>query len=181
LLRICLDLNIWLGALIADGLGRSGTATQSLVEAVRSGRCAQGPVALVVSWGMLNRLADVLAEREIPRVTAIAWIETIAAYARQGPSLTLGGVGVLAVGDEEDRHVLETAFAGGADLLVTHNLEDFTRGDVDTLEAGRWYGARRGGKTLLIAHTYAAAAWLRGEDPPDQVEAFIGPGKDARG
>ncbi len=32
LIHLCLDLNIWYSALLADRLNRQGTATQSLVE-----------------------------------------------------------------------------------------------------------------------------------------------------
>lgn len=174
MLRLCLDLNVWLGAIIADGLGRTGTATQSLVQAVRSGDSQRGPIALVISWGMLNRLSDVLTAREVARATAAGLTETIAAYARQGPSLTLGGVGVLRIDDTEDQHVLETALAGEADLLVTHNIDDFlSGGDFETLMPGQWYGVHRGGKKLLVVHTYAAAAWLRGEEWPNAVAAYM--------
>jgi predicted nucleic acid-binding protein len=171
--RICLDLNFWLGAFLSERLGRTGTAAQTLVDAVRSGICELGPVALVISWGMLNRLQKVLVARGVEEAQAERLIEVIAAYAREGPSLTLGGVGVLPMDDEEDRHVVETAFSGGADLLVTQNLEDFAAADVQTLVAGRAYGATQGGEKLLILHTYDAAACLRGEALPPEDEAFL--------
>lgn len=99
-------------------------------------------------------------------------IQVIATVARDGPSLTLGGVGVLPLNDEEDRHVLETALAGGADMLVTQNLRDFTGQDARALVTDRYYGVETAGGRLLIVHTYAAAAWLRGEDLPAEVQAF---------
>lgn len=181
MIRLCLDLNVWFGAILSEGRGRSGTATQCLVDAVRSGVSERGPIALVISWGMLGRLTEVLISQGAPRATAQALAEAIAAYARQGPSLTLGGVGVLPFEDEEDRHVMETAFAGEADLLVTHNISDFIGSDVQPLVTDLWYGAHRGERKLLIAHTYAAAAWLRGDPWPDTVEAFVSSRSPAQG
>jgi len=171
--RLCLDLNVWLGAILSEKLERRGTAAQTLVDAVRSGLGPRGPVALVVSWGMLNRLREVLVRFEFGAAEADRLVQVIATIARDGPSLTLGGVGVLPLDDEEDRHVLETALAGGADMLVTQNLKDFTGQDTRTLVADRWHGVEAPGGKLLIVHTYAAAAWLRGEDLPVEAQVFL--------
>jgi predicted nucleic acid-binding protein len=130
-LRLCLDLNVLVANLLARAKGRQGTACQALVEAVRRGRCAAGPVQLVISWGMLDRLEDVLRQQlGIARGTAQRYRASLAALAVAGPSglppsLTLGGTGVVPLHDLEDRHVLETALAGRADWLVTANLADF--------------------------------------------------------
>ena len=171
--RLCLDLNVWLGAILSERLGRGDTAAQALVGAVRSGAGPRGPVALVISWGMLNRLHEVLVRLEFGRAEADRLIQVIATIARDGPSLTLGGVGVLPLDDLEDRHVLETALAGGADMLVTHNLKDFSGQDVRMLIPDRYHGAETAAGKLVIAHTYDAAAWLRGEDLPAEVGAFL--------
>ena len=171
--RLCLDLNVWLGAILSEKLERRDTAAQTLVDAARSGISPRGPVALVVSWGMLNRLREVLVRFEFGASEADRLIQVIATIARDGPSLTLGGVGVLPLDDEEDRHVLETALAGGADMLVTQNLSDFVRQDARVLVADRYYGLEAAGGKLLIVHTYAAAAWLRGEDLPAEVQVWL--------
>jgi len=171
--RLCLDLNVWLGAILSERLDRRGTAAQTLVDAVRSGFRSRGPVALVVSWGMLNRLREVLVRFEFGAAEAERLVQVIATIARDGPSLTLGGVGVLPFDDEEDRHVLETALAGGADMLVTQNLRDFVDQGTRTLVTDRCYGVESADGKLLIVHTYTAAAWLRGEDPPAEVLAFL--------
>ena len=162
MIKICLDLNVWCGAFISRRLGRDDTATMALVETVRSGQSARGPVALVVSWGMLERLRKVLvhdlgfADDDAARLT-----ELIASYAKEGPSLTLGGVGIIPIHDVEDRHVLETAWAGEADILVTANLADFVRAEDHTLLEGRLYQLRRGGKSMILAHPFEAVRWLR--------------------
>lgn len=46
--RLCLDLNIWCAAFLADSKGARGTAAQTLVEAARCGQFADRPVQLVV-------------------------------------------------------------------------------------------------------------------------------------
>ncbi|MBO9546722.1 PIN domain-containing protein [Caulobacter sp.] len=170
--RLCLDLNVWLGAILSERTGAS-TSAQMLVEAVRSGVSPRGPVALVISWGMLNRLRDVLDRFGFGRAEADRLIEVLATIARDGPSLTLGGVGVLPLKDEEDRHVLETAKAGDADMLVTQNLRDFTGPDVRVLIPDHYHGVELADGKLLIAHTYDGAAWLRGEPLPAEVAAFL--------
>ena len=112
---------------------------------------------------MLERLRLVLArdlgfsERDAVRLT-----ELIAGYASDGPSLTLGGVGVLPIHDTEDRHVLETAWAGQADILVTANLADFARGEYELVTEGRVYRLARDRRSMVLAHPFDAAGWLRG-------------------
>jgi hypothetical protein len=174
LLRICLDLNVWCGAFISARLGRTDTAAFILTNAARSGASERGPLALVISWGMLARLRGVVVDQlGFSLADAGRLTELIAAYAREGPSLTLGGVGVLPIHDAEDRHVLETAWAGAADLLVTHNLSDFVVPEAEALVPDRIYGLRRGSAKLVVCHTYNAAAWLQGEDWPDAVATFL--------
>lgn len=164
LLRVCLDLNVWCGAFIARRLGREDTATIALTNAVRSGRSPRGPVALVISWGMLERLRAVLArDLGFAEADASRLAQLVASYAADGPSLTLGGVGVIPIHDVEDRHVLETAWAGQADILVTANLADFLD-EPDQLAAGRRvFELERGGKSLILAHPFEALRWLREE------------------
>ena len=122
-------------------------------------------MAIVVSWGMLERLRTVLvrdlgfADRDAARLA-----ELIASYAREGPSLTLGGVGVIPIHDVEDRHVLETAWAGEADILVTANLADFIQDKDHAVLEGRLYQLERGGQSMILAHPFEALRWLR-EDP----------------
>jgi predicted nucleic acid-binding protein len=160
--RICLDFNVWCDAFIARHLGRQDTATMALVEAVRSGRSSRGPVSLVVSWGMLERLWTVLvrdlgfSQRDAARLA-----ELVASYAKDGPSLTVGGVGVIPIHDTEDLHVLETAWAGKADILATANLDDFIQADDELVMEGRVWRLTRGGETMILAHPFEAASWLR--------------------
>ena len=62
MLRLCIDLNIWVAALLADRKGRSNTAAQYLVELVRSGVSPVGEVSLIISLGMLDELRSVIIE-----------------------------------------------------------------------------------------------------------------------
>ena len=135
-LRLCRDLNIWCAALISDLKGKQSSACQCLVSIAESGLCMLGPVQLIVSWGMLNRLHSVLVEKlGIPSSLAEEYIDQIREFAEigptgDGPQLTLGGTGVIGLKDEEDAHVLETALAGRAGVLVTSNFKDFVSGSV---------------------------------------------------
>jgi len=130
-LRLCLDLNIWVADLLALHAERTGTSCQLLVDVVRRGVSPLGPVQLVVSWGMLNRLETVLIRvLNVDASLAQQYVTMIARYAADGPHahapyILLGPSGLVPLRDEEDGHVLETARAGKASVLVTRNFRDF--------------------------------------------------------
>lgn len=162
-MRACPDLNIWVADILARRDGRSGSACQLIVNAVR-GLAPAPPLQLVVSWGMLDRLQAVLTEQlGFEASTAGDLADAISSYAEQGPSLTLGGAGVIPIHDGEDRHVLETAWAGGATVLVTIDFGGFLSADAEVLIAGRLAKLRRAGQGLFLVHPFTLAAWLRGE------------------
>jgi hypothetical protein len=139
------------------------------VDAVRLGASAAGPVQLVVSFGMPERLQTVLVRdfRLDPDIATArtAAIEDLAAASPAGdhPFLLLGGTGVLPLRDAEDRHVLEVAIGGQADLLATANLADFAGAQFKLLRD--WTGAviyhHPIGSDLPIAHPDLVANWLR--------------------
>ena len=167
LLRLCLDLNVWVADFLGTRRGRRGGSSPWLADAVRSGACQAGPLQLVVSLGMLDRPALVLTrefqvEADAAETLARA-IGSVASFEPAGdhPHAVVGGVYPLR--DEEDRHVLEVAVAGEADLLVTANMADFETADI--LKIGddariRLY-PRPGQATLVIAHPDQARDWLR--------------------
>jgi hypothetical protein len=106
------------------------------------GRYEAIPVQPVISWGMLNRLRSVLAELGIDSAVSEMLIDGIVRSAVLGPEgsaphLLLGGAGIVAMHDEEDRHVLEVARAARAHLLATSNFRDFVTRDSEILLAGR--------------------------------------------
>jgi predicted nucleic acid-binding protein len=173
-LRVCLDLNIWCAALLADRKGRQSTASQSLVAMVRQGSCLSSPVQLVISWGMLNRLQKVLVrDLKVSTQTAELYISTIAAYACLGamgssPQLTLGGTGVIPIRDTEDAHVLETAIAGKADVLITANFKDFISKDTEVVIPDRHAVYRSpDDHAFQIVHPYLMMDWMRSGQVPD--------------
>ncbi len=132
MLRLCLDLNVFVADLLAEAAGRPATAARRLVGAAAAGRCALGPIQLVVSLGMLDRFEDVLARKlAVDAAAGRERRELIAAFASLGPaggpSLTLGGTGTMPLVDAEDDHVLD----GRADWLVTANLRDFAAASRD--------------------------------------------------
>lgn len=172
-LRVCLDLNIWCAALLADRKGRQNTASQSLVTMVRQGSCLSLPVQLVISWGMLNRLLKVLVQDlKVSTQTADLYISTIAAYAHlgamgAGPQLTLGGTGVIPLRDTEDAHVLETAIAGKANILITANFKDFISKDTQVVIPDKHAVYRNPDKhAFQIVHPYLMMDWLRSGQIP---------------
>jgi predicted nucleic acid-binding protein len=167
-LNLCLDLNIWCAAFLADQKGRSNTASQSLVDIVRKRRTEHFSVQLVISWGMLNRLRKVLEiDLHASRTTAEHIIKTIAGYAHSGPHLTLGGTNIIPIPDAEDAHVFDTALAGQAHLLVTANFDDFTAANGKILMKGRVGIIKPAKGKLVIAHPFKAAEWLRKGVFPD--------------
>jgi predicted nucleic acid-binding protein len=172
LIYICLDLNIWCSALIADRKGRQGTAIQTLVEIIKQGFCSLGGVQLVISWGMLNHLRLVLIRKLcIPESDVDLYISAIEGYTHLGPSgrmpqISLGG-GVIALQDSEDAHVLETALAGKATILVTSNFRDFISNDTKIIVAERHAIHYSPAHTFHIVHPFLIIDWIRnGEVPP---------------
>ena len=165
--RWCLDLNIWCAAFLADIKGREGSACQNLIKIVQEGDCVFGSVQLVISWGMLNRLQTVLIRLGISPIDAYNYIDIIRGYASLNPSLTLGGTGVIPLKDEEDRHVLETALAAKAHVLVTANFQDFLLKETEIIISERYYIYSLSDYRLRIVHPYLMMTWLRQGLIPD--------------
>lgn len=167
ILRVCLDLNIWCAALLADSKDRENTASQSLVAMIRQDAYLPHPVQLVISWGMLNRLRKVLIQDlKVLEQTADAYLSAISAYAHLGalgtsPQLTLGGTGIVLLRDMEDGHVLETAIAGRADFLVTANFKDFITQKTVVVTPDRYAIHQSPDYTVHIVHPYLMMEWLR--------------------
>jgi len=168
MLRLCLDLNIWVAALLADRKGRNNTASQYLVELVRSGSSPIGGVNLVISLGMLDELRSVIVEHLGLKIEiADAYVLAIEEYAKLGVQLTLGGTGVIALRDIEDLHVLETAIAGKADFLITANFKDFiVKGDTKIKIPNRHAIYHSSAYSLQIVHPYLMVEWLRSGEIP---------------
>jgi hypothetical protein len=165
-LRVCVDLNVWCADFLARQAHRQNTAAQATIAAVRGVVPVRQPLQLVISWGMLDRLKMVVGrEFGFSDDAAAALCDAIAGYAEAGPSLTLGGVGVIPIHDPEDRHVLETAWAGFADILVTADFRGFVSADAQVVVADRLGRLHRGDRRLTIVHPFFFAAWLRGELP----------------
>lgn len=166
-LRVCVDLNVWCAAILADARGRSGSVAQTVVDAVRRGDSSLGEMQLVISWGMLNRLQTVL-RREFPLAPEAveAALSAIFNISRLGPHqevpyLLLGGTGVLPLRDEEDAHVLDVATAGRADLLVTSNFKDFLQYRQDVREKDRIAISQTAPHQVVLAHPCTVVRWLR--------------------
>lgn len=164
--RVCIDLNVLCAAILADARGRSGTAAQTVLNAVRRGDSPLGEMQLVISWPMLNTLRRVLHDR-FPlapeaveaAVSAIAHLSRWGPHA-DGPHLLLGG-GVLPLRDVEDAHVMEVALAGRADLLITNNFKHFVSYRTDVREPERIAVHSAADAQVLVAELFTAAKWFR--------------------
>ncbi len=168
-LRLCLDLNIWCAALLADAKGTQNSACQNIVDTVRYGRCYMGTVELVISWGMLNRLEQVLLRLTPLANDAAFYIDVIRSYAQLYPQLTLGGTGVIPITDTEDQHVVETAFAGRADVLVTANFRDFSTKDIKLVIPEKHSIYRSPIHQFHIVHPYLMINWLNQCNIPEII------------
>lgn len=168
LIRICLDLNVWVADFLGTRRGRRGGSGPWLADAMRNAASPAGPLRLVVSFGMLDRLALVFVrDFGVEPSAAEAAMLAIGAIAALGPAgdppyAVIGG-GVYPIRDTEDRHVLEVAVAGEADVLATANLADFDMDGIDKIGDGsrvRIY-MRPGSRSLVIAHPDQVRDWLR--------------------
>jgi len=134
MLRLCLDVNVWVSHYLAAARRPDlTTASGNLVRIAFAGTCRLGPVQLIISHAMLDTLAFVL--RRIPATAPFADMarDQIEAAASGGalpepPSIILGGTAAYPLLDQEDAGVLNAAMAGRADLLITSNIADFMRG-----------------------------------------------------
>jgi len=167
ILRLCLDLNIWVADLLAHASGGRGTAAQTLVDIVRDGTCSLGPTQLVISWGMLDRLGEVLIrEFRVPSADVTSLLSSIATIAQKGPTgvapyVLLGGTGVIPLRDTEDRAVLETALAAGADVLVTSNFRDFLDKRARVVVRNSAAVIEHAGGSVIVAVPSQMLAWVR--------------------
>lgn len=168
MLRLCLDLNIWVAALLADRKGRNNTAAQYLIAVIRNGNDTVGEASLIISLGMLDELQSVIVERlKLSVEVASTYVSTIEEYAKLGTQLTLGGTGVIGLRDIEDAHVLETAIAGKADFLVTANFKDFVVNRDTKIEIPERYAIYySSAHNVQIVHPYLMVEWLRSGNIP---------------
>ncbi|PYE36006.1 PIN domain-containing protein [Rhizobium sp. PP-F2F-G38] len=177
--RVLLDVNIFVGNIMAHDRGRKGTATQTLLSMVSSQTWGMNARAqLVISFDMIDTLETVLRRLDFTEDRITAYSGSIIDIMKYGPEaldpyLILGGEERFAMPDVEDAGVLATAIGTGADILVTDNLRDFATKDasvidtqvVNTTASGqRTLQALRyqiGGADLIIAHPFDVMQWMR--------------------
>lgn len=176
-LRVLLDINVWVGNLIATEKGRHGTANQELVSMVSRGfwGSSSSESQLIVSFEMMDTLERVLDRKGYASEKVRSYVDPIPDFMRYGPEeidpyLLLAGRDQIAIHDREDSGVLATAIAAKVDLLVTDNLEDFETNDTVKVDT-RWSAAENrqlfsaylntGSRELVIAHPFDVMDWIR--------------------
>ncbi|MCJ2091897.1 PIN domain-containing protein [Methylobacterium sp. J-072] len=178
MLRLCLDVNVWIAYLLALQRGRTGTAPMRLVAMVRDAAAGDIPLQLTISREMLGTLERVLKRQGLPDRLAEGFPQVVDGLMRVGPeklhpAMLTAGRDQLAMADREDAGVLAFCIADRVDLLVTDNLVDFATNDSerrDTRHVSRSDGTTRqlfallheraDGVSLVVAHPIDAVEWL---------------------
>lgn len=198
-LRIVLDVNIFVSDVISRRLGRTGTTSQKLVDAMLAGKIGERPAQLVISVAMLDSFKDALLRLRAPSASVEAAAEALLALTRNGPDrldpylLLDTGHAAFSMRDREDAAILAIAFAANADLLVTDILADFETKDcvsIKTSRARHADGSERqlscqvhrspSGRNLIVAHPLDVVARMaRGrpvtfDDLPETSIAILG-------
>jgi predicted nucleic acid-binding protein len=190
-IRLALDVNVWVNHYLSLFRGRTGSAAQQLVASSINGSCRLGEIQPIISHLMLDTLQGVLVREGMPEDLAEVARSNVEAAATDGviavPPIAVLGGRVSPMMDEEDQAVLEMAIAGGADLLVTSNMRDFIPGPRSDIPADEIRRGRDGSPDVLIirharlshglviASVPAARAWLiNGVTPPGGLlERFL--------
>lgn len=177
--RVLLDVNIFVGNIMAHDRGRKGTATQTLLSMVSSQAWGMDNRAqLIISFDMIDTLETVLRRMHFAEDRIKAYSGSIVDIMKYGPEaldpyLILGGEERFAMPDVEDAGVLATAIGTGADILVTDNLRDFATKDasvIDTQVVNTTASGKRtlqalryeiGGADLIVAHPFDVMRWMR--------------------
>ena len=124
---IVVDTNV-----LVAGLRSGGGASRSILR-----QCIEGRIQPLFGTALWLEYEDVLArqidELEVDANECRAVLAALAAVG-QWVSIYFGWRPNLR--DEADNHLVELAIAGGAEVIVTHNIRDFERSEFD------WPGLR---------------------------------------
>ena len=195
-IRLTLDINVFIANILSREIGRRNTAARFLVEAVRTGTSPAGPVQLVTSLPIIENYTNVLSRRlgyDAVAAEERAWI--LREYALEGPTpehpYVIVGSGYIPFETEEewrqsianhlgrpeadklfheiqdDRYVLETALAGRADVLATADMAGFARGPVIQFERNDVLVFPFADRNLVIGTPRFVVYWLSQGVVPD--------------
>jgi len=188
-IRLALDINVFIADILSSEIGRRNTAASLLVEAVRTGVSPAGPVQLVASLAIIENYANVLSRRlghDAEAAQERAWI--LQQHAREGPMpdhpYLSAGSGYIPFETEEewrrsianhlgrseadklfheiqdDRYVLETALVGRADILATADVGGFASGPARRFQRNDLVLFPFADRILVIAAPRFVTHWL---------------------
>jgi predicted nucleic acid-binding protein len=169
-MRVCADLNVWIAAQLARRDRHEGTTSQRIEQWLTDGDGVLGPVQLVVSWPMLDQLAQVLTHGfGVSAQDAREYVDALAQVAQAGsmgfaPADTLGDPGVIDVRDPVEPLALQTAFAGQADVLITANFAAITDPSFTVLVPDSSGALVRDGHRLRVVHPRRMGQLMRDEE-----------------
>jgi hypothetical protein len=84
-LRVCIDINIWVGLLLATRRGLTKSALRKVISAARSMKVGDRPVQLVMSIEMMDTLKRVIYRIGISSERAHEFVLTIIDLMKSGP------------------------------------------------------------------------------------------------
>jgi hypothetical protein len=191
---IIVDVNVLVAAQNANRAGRTATISQRTLDCLADGEVNGRPVQLAVSFKMIDTFRDGLKRKNYAPHDVDAAAEATLNLMRYGPRrldpyVIFGGTPDPSLLDVEDGSVLATAFAAGADILITDNLSDFTARNCETWKTSvlmRPNGSRRqlscqiqtrpDGRTLMVVNPADFAHWVerRFEISPDSLRTTFG-------
>jgi predicted nucleic acid-binding protein len=179
--RVCLDLNVWVSFCLAEAANASGTIIQDMIDIIDRDRSPVGPIQIVMSHAMLERLKFVLLEKFSAPDTD-HFVRVIRGFV-QDPLLLVVDGGVEPTRDAirnyreydpgnpesrpappydpEDGRVLDTAIAARADVLVTRNFKDFWYHQAKVIEWEKLIIRMIGEHEIVIIQPELVMPWLR--------------------
>jgi putative PIN family toxin of toxin-antitoxin system len=123
--RVVIDTNVLVGA----ALSRSGGANREVLRA-----CLKGSAKPVIGMALFSEYEDLFLRSDLMKkspLTAKERLTLLEAFLSVCEWVRIYYLWRPNLPDESDNHLIELAIAGGAAIIVTNNLGDTTRGELE--------------------------------------------------